>query len=192
MVDFTLYNKDTAPSEKARETLAAIEEKYGANMNIFAHMSESPLPAQLYKFGQDLANAEATLNNEEVNIVQLATSVENRCEFCVPAHSTLARKVIKTDDAVIDAIREGRQGPNARINALVEFTQSVTANRGHVGDEALEAFLNAGFTKEQIFEVVTIVSYKVVTNYTSAIAGTKPNEAFEAESWSPNDLQKAA
>ncbi len=191
MTKFTLYDKNTAP-EKSRELLADLEKKYGNNMNIFAHMSESPLPIKLYTFGQNMANQEATLSNEEVNIVQLATSVANSCEFCVPAHSFLGRNVIKTDDAIIDAIRDGKEGPDKKINALVMFTQSVTSKRGHVDSAEIEAFLSAGYTKEQIFEVITIVSYKVITNYTSAIAGTKPNEMFASEVWTPAKSKKAA
>ncbi len=191
MTKFEQYTKDTAP-EGSKKLLADIEKNYGFVPNIFAHMSESPLPVRIYTFAQDLANKEATLSAEEINIVQLATSVENACEFCVPAHSTIGRHKIKTDGAVIDAIRDGKQGPNAKLNALVNFTQSVTVKRGHVENAEIEAFLKAGYTKAQIFEVISIVAYKVITNYTSAIAGTKPNEQFAAEGWSASGKSKKA
>ncbi len=192
MTNFNLYNKQNAP-EKSAPLLEKLESKYGFVPNIFAHMAESPLPIELYSFGQDLVNAKGTLSSEEVNIVQLATSVENECEFCVPAHSTLARHNFKTDDAVIDAIRDGIDGPDSRVNALVNFTKSVTAKRGHVSDNELNQFLSAGFTKEQIFEVLTIVAYKVLTNYTSAIADTRPNPQFAGEAWTaPSKRNEAA
>lgn len=192
MTDFTSYTAKTAP-EASKPLLADIEKKYGFVPNIFAHMSESPVPVKVYASAQDLVAKEASLSAEEINLVQLATSVENGCEFCVPAHSTIGRHSIKTDGAVIDAIRDGKQGPNAKFNALVNFTQSITAKRGHVGDAEIEAFLKAGYTKAQIFEVISIVAYKVITNYTSAIAGTKPNEQFAGEAWkAPNKAKKAA
>lgn len=191
MSQITSYTIESAP-EETKPLLQEIQNSYGFMPNIFADMAESPLPIKLYKYGQTMANNEATLSAEEVNIVQLATSVSNRCEFCVPAHSTLGRGKLKTDDAVIDAIRNGEDGPNERINALVRFTQLVTEKRGHVDDAAIDAFLNAGYSKAQIFEVITIVAYKVVTNYTSAIAGTKPNAQFAAEAWSASDSKRRA
>lgn len=185
------YSPENAP-DKSKDLLQSKRDQYGFDINIFADMAESPLPIKLYTFGQDMANAEATLSKEEINLVQLATSVENACKFCVPAHSTLARQGLKTDDAIVDAIREGRDGPNEKYNALVTFTRLMTAKRGHVEQSDLKNFLDAGYTKEHIFEVLTIIAYKVITNYTSAIAGTEPNEQFAAEAWSPENVSKAA
>lgn len=184
MTEYTLYNKDTAP-EKSKALLADLEEKYGMNLNILAHMAESPLPIQVYLFSQDLIHNQGTLTPEEANIVQLAVSVENECEFCVPAHSTMAKGMLGTDAEIVNAVRDGQDGPNAKYNALVDFARKVVAKRGKVSDADTAAFLNAGYTKEQIFEVLTIAAYKTITNYTSNMAGTQPNEPFMPEAWTP-------
>lgn len=188
---FTSYTAETAP-ERSRQELQKIKDKYGADINIFSDMGESPIPIKLYNYGQDLLMSEGTLTNEEVNLVQLAVSIVNECQFCVAAHSTVARKQYKTDDAVVDAIRAGLPVPNEKFNALVSFTQSVVKKRGQLSEAEFQSFVDAGYTKEQIFEVLSIAAYKTITNYTSQFAGTQPNEAFKAEAWSPQNLRKAA
>ena len=190
MTDFTLYTPENAP-EASKPLLSGLENKYGIVPNIFAHMAESPLPIELYGFGQDLAMSKATLGAEKVNIVQLAISVFNQCRFCVAAHSTIAKGQLKTDAAIVDAIRNETDGPDNAINALVRFTQVLAEKRGQVSDADTQAFLDAGFTKAQIFEVLTIIAYKTLTNYTSQLAGTQPNEAFAAEAWEPKGKRAA-
>lgn len=180
---FTSYQLENVP-EKSREELAKMQKKYGSVPNIFADMAESPLPMELYQNGQDTLMKRATLGPEKVNLVQLAVSVENVCEFCVPAHTWVAESM-KTDEAIVDAIRQGKEGPDESINALVVFTRLMVRKRGRLSDSEVQALLDAGYTREQVFEVLSIVSYKVITNYTSALTGTKPNDFMEDYVWSP-------
>lgn len=188
---FESFTVETAP-ENAKEALQKTVDKYGQVMNIFADMAYSPLPIEVYGQSQELAMQKATLGAENVNLVQMAVSVENVCEFCVPAHSFAADQM-KTDKAIVEAIRNGQQVPDAKIDALVNFTRAVVRQRGKLSDETVQTFLDAGFTKEQVFEIITIAAYKTITNYTSAIAGTKPNEGLSAYAWSPaEDAKKAA
>lgn len=190
MTFFNSYTSETAP-ERAKAELKKTEEKYGQTLNIFADMAESPLPIKVYSFGQDTLMNEGTLSNEEVNIVQLAVSIANECQFCVAAHSFVARNQFQTDDAVVDAIRAGEQGPNDKFNALVNFTQSVVLKRGQLDETEFQTFVDAGYTKEQIFEVLTIAAYKTITNYTSQFAGTQPNENLASEAWTPAQKKAA-
>jgi len=189
---FNSYNNvDNAP-EKSQKVLNEIQGKYGTIINIFADMAESPLPIELYLNGQDQLMQRATLGAEKVNLVQLAVSVENVCEFCVPAHSWAANSM-KTDKEIVNAIRDGRDGPDNSINALVDFTRAMVRERGKLSDAQVQEFLDAGFTKEQVFEVLSVISYKTITNYTSALAGTQPNDFMNEYAWSPEqDAKRAA
>ena len=47
--------------------------------------------------------------------------------------------------------------------------RNVVAQRGRVGDAALEAFVAAGFTRANVLEVVTAVATKTISNYTNHI-----------------------
>ncbi len=67
------------------------------------------------------------------------------------------------------------------------FTLSVVRNRGYVDDQAVQAFLDAGFTQRQILEVILGVSQKVMSNYTNHLANTPVDKPFQKFVW-----QKAA
>lgn len=182
MVQFERFTPETAP-EKSKDALQETVNSFGTTLNIFGDMAQSPLPIELYRYGQTLLMERGTLSNEEVNLLHLAISVSNGCEFCVPAHSHIARQQYGTDDAVVDAIREGRDVPDAKLNALTTIAQRMVQARGEMAEEEIQMFLDAGYTKEQIFEVLCVVAYKTITNYTSKIAGTTLNEFLEPEAW---------
>ena len=69
---------------------------------------------------------------------------------------------------------------DARLEALRSFTQSIVENKGWVDEAHIDSFLNAGFTKAQVFEVVLGIGLKTITNYSNHLAGAEPNEAFIA------------
>ena len=80
------YTLKTAP-EASKGAFQQTVDKFGKELNIFADMAESPVPIKLYLAGQDLLDKEGTLSAEDVNLVQMAVSIENECVFCVPAHT---------------------------------------------------------------------------------------------------------
>jgi uncharacterized peroxidase-related enzyme len=190
MTEFTLHDLDSVP-EHASEALGKIAKKFGAIPNVYAHMAESPLPLEIYGMAQDLVMSRSTLGPQKVNLVQLAISVEHGCEFCVPAHSWAADKALKTDPEIVAAIREGREGPDVHVNALVSLARSLVRHRGHVPEAEIESFLASGGTREQVFELISIIAFKTITNYTAALAGTRPNDWMAPYAWSAEEAVPA-
>ena len=91
-------------------------------------------------------------------------------------------------DEVIEALREGTPIPDVKLQALHDFTKELLDNRGHIGDERLQAFLDAGFTKRQALEVLTGLSAKLISNFTNALAHTEPDAPFQKYAWThPNE-----
>ena len=60
--------------------------------------------------------------------------------------------------------------------ALVVFAQSITKKGGRPDEAEVQAFLNAGFTKQQIFEVILIVSIKTLSNYINHLTNPEINK----------------
>jgi alkylhydroperoxidase family enzyme len=99
-------------------------------------------------------------------------------------------------EAVIAALRNNSTVPDARLEALSTFAKRVVVERGFAGDAAVDAFIAAGFTRENVLEVVTIIATKTISNYTNHLTHT-PKESFMADpalNWvAPrNRLQAAA
>ena len=174
-------------NEKSAALLESFRKQNGYSLNIFDDMSASPIPIRVYNQAQSLVFRDAILSGPEINLVQLAVSVENSCEFCVPAHTASAIRTHASDPKVVDEIRDSRKVFDLKIDALVNLARSMVHNRGKIPPEVTAEFYAQGYTKEHLFEVLTIVAYKTITNYTSAIMNTKPNPEHAEYRWKRSD-----
>ena len=184
MTDFTLHTEDTAPAE-SREILAGAKKSMGIVPNLYAVMAEAPGLLKAYKELGDLFQA-SSFDKDELTVVWQTVNVENACHYCVPAHTGIA-KSMGVDDAITNALRDGTPLPKARLEALRDFTLKLVRNHGNVDDASVQAFLDAGFTKRNILEVILGYSQKVMSNYTNHLAGTPVDKPFEKFAWSPAD-----
>ncbi|HET8765194.1 MAG TPA: carboxymuconolactone decarboxylase family protein [Rhodanobacter sp.] len=181
MSEFTLHTPDTAPAA-ARNLLLGAQKQLGFVPNLYAHLANAPAALEAY-FGLSAQFDKTSFNPIERQVVLLAASVENGCEFCVAAHSVIARKMAKAPDAVVDALRNRTILPDTRLEALAQFTRSMVKERGWVAGAPLQAFRKAGFTHQQALEVVLGVTMKTLSNYANHLTGTETNEQFAGEAW---------
>ncbi len=180
MTQFRKYTLETV-KDAGRETLQGIENAYGFVPNLLATMIESPATTNAYLALGKLFG-ETSFSAAEQQLISLTASRANECEYCVSAHSTVARQSALADD-VIDAVREDGPVDDARLEALRQFVEQTVNQRGWLENEQIQAFLDAGFTKAQVFEVVLGVSMKTISNYINHIASTDLDDAFAAEAW---------
>lgn len=172
MTDFTYYTIETAP-EEAKPILTQINQGYGYIPNLFAYMAEAPTTLEAYLALNALIE-KTSLTPGQQQVALLAVSVQNKCEFCTVAHRAIG-KMKQANQQTLDAVNTGAAIDDAQDAALVEFVQSVVESRGRPGDAAIEAFLNGGFTKQQIFEVMLVVSIKTLSNYINHLTLPEPN-----------------
>ena len=182
MTDFTIHTEDTAP-EESKALLADSRKAYGMVPGLHAVMAEAPGLLDGYKQLHELF-ANSSFNNDELTVVWQSINVEHSCHYCVPAHTAIA-KGMGVSDELSNALRDQAPLPNARLEALRTFTLNVVRNRGNVDDQAVQAFLDAGFTRRQILEVVLGVAQKVMSNYTNHLAQTPVDAPFRAFEWAP-------
>ena len=115
------------------------------------------------------------------------TSVENGCEFCVAAHSIIAKKMVNVPTEIVDALRAGRAPLDTKLAALAEFTLAVVRERGWVAESAsFDRFLSAGYSSTQALEVVLGVTQKILSNYANHLLKTPLNPQFQSEAWTKN------
>jgi uncharacterized peroxidase-related enzyme len=180
MTNFTLHTVTSAP-ESAQAQLREIEKNWKMIPNLHRILAESPETLAAYDtlFG---LFAKSSLTTVEQHVAYLAVIYANECEYCMAGHSMLAAMsgVAKAD---IAALREGLPLQQPKLAALQQFATAVTQQRGFVGDAAVEAFIGAGFTRQNVLEVVLAVATKTISNYTNHLTHT-PNDAFMAgTSW---------
>jgi len=180
MTDFTLHDENTAP-EDSKPLLAKSQAAYGMIPGLHAVMAEAPGLLEAYQQVHELF-ANSSFNKDELTVIWQTVNVENECHYCVPAHTGIA-KSMGVDDDITNALRDQTPLPNARLEALREFTLKLVRDRGNVNDNAIQAFLDAGFTKRNILEVVLGYSQKVMSNYTNHLARTPIDKPFQKFEW---------
>lgn len=184
MTEFTMHNETTAP-EGSKALLAKSKASFGMIPGLHSVMAEAPGLLEGYQLLHKLFLA-SSFDNDEKTVIWQSINVENGCHYCVPAHTGIARSM-GVDDAITEALRNNTPLPNARLEALREFTLKLARKHGQLDDADVQAFLEAGFTRQQILEVILGYSQKVMSNYTNHIARTPIDGAFQKYEW-----QKAA
>lgn len=188
-IAFTSYTADTAP-EASKPHLAGVKAQFGMVPNLQSIMAESPelLAAHGALWEQF---SKSTLTPHEQQVVFMTAIFEHSCHYCMAGHTTMA-KGQKLGDANIEALRAGTALPDARLEALHVFTTLVVQDRGRVADADVQAFLDAGYTRRNVLEVVLGVSIKIQSNYTNHLVGTPLDAFMKGNEWTRPDAVQAA
>lgn len=185
MSRFKNHTVESAP-EGARQVLEGAQKSLGFVPNLYARLAESPAALNAYlDLGKRFESS--SLSPTEQQVVSLSASVVNGCEFCVAAHSVIAKNMVGVDASIVDAVRDGRAIADAKLEALATFTRAVVNERGWVAGPATDAFIAAGYSPQQALDVVLGVTMKTLSNYANHLTETPVNEQFASEAWArPN------
>jgi len=154
----------------SRPLLEAVKKQLGSVPNLFRLVANSPAALEGY-LGMHGALGKGTLPAPTRERVALAVAEVNGCNYCLSAHTFLARNLARLDDAEIAANRAGISR-DAKAAAAVRFAATVARERGHIRPEDLAAVRAAGYDDAQIIEIVQHVALNTWTNYVNEVAQT--------------------
>lgn len=177
MTDFTFHTIETAP-DAAKPILEQIQKGYGFIPNLFAYMAEAPTTLEAYLSLNSIIE-KTSFTPAQQQVALLAVSVENQCDFCTVAHCAIG-KMKQAKAQTLDALNLKEKIHDDSDAALATFTQAVVKDRGNISEKIINDFLSAGFTKQQILEVMIIVSIKTLSNYTNHLTKPEPNDELLA------------
>jgi uncharacterized peroxidase-related enzyme len=180
MPSYQIHTIASAP-EKSRPVLEQLQQAFGFIPNLAAAISNSPklLTAFAAVFQQVHSSS---LTEQEIQIVLLTDAVANSCAYAVAFHTALAlNQGVRSEET--DAIRARLLPRDRRFAALSTLATTLIERRGHLSEQELDAFLAAGFTKEQILEVIAIVAASTITNYAGTIANPPLEDQFQQFAW---------
>ncbi|MFA5990229.1 MAG: carboxymuconolactone decarboxylase family protein [Sphingomonas sp.] len=180
---FTYHDKTTAPAQSV-PYIEGAEAMVGFVPNLHKILAESPAVHEAYSTLYKLATEKTNLTPVEVQVVLMESNYYNRCYYCMAGHSMIMT-MMKAPQDVIAALREGRPIDDPKLEALRTFARQLLEKRGHIGDEALEAFLNTGYTKAQALDVLLCLATKLISNFTNALAHTEVDAPMQPMAWAP-------
>jgi alkylhydroperoxidase family enzyme len=182
MGTFPIHTIETAP-EASRPSLQTLQGAFGIIPNLVGAMSTSPvLIASLVGLFQKVHGG--SFSEEQIQVLLLTNAVTNGSAWAVAFHTALALKA-GVEPADVHAIRE-RQAPRSpKAAALSALARTLIEKRGRLEDSDLSRFLQAGFDKAQLLEVIAAVAASTITNYTGSVTRPRVEAAFESYAWTP-------
>ncbi len=145
--------------------------------NLHAVMAEAPTLLKGYQVLHELFQ-KTSFNAQELTVVWQSINVEHECHYCVPAHSGIAA-AMKVDENIVDALVNKTPLADPKLETLRETTLEMTRERGVLSQSQQEKFFAAGYTKQQLLEIVLGLAQKVMSNYTNHLADTPVDNAFK-------------
>ncbi len=138
-----------------------LEKTVGFVPNLFATYAFSKNALKNYL---DFSNAPSSLKAKEKEVVNLAVSQVNNCKYCLAAHTAIAGMNGFTEDQIME-LRSGKASFDKKLNALAQFAKNITENRGNTHPDIIENFFNAGWTRENLIDTISLVGDKTISNY---------------------------
>lgn len=180
MTTLTIHDLDSAP-EQSKPFLEASLKANGRIPGLHGVLAGSPGLLEAYQTLHKLF-VDSSFNVDELTVVWQTINVEHECHYCVPAHTGIAH-MMKVDQGLIDALRDGSPMPTPKLQALRDTTLAVVRKRGYLSDQEVAAFYKAGYEERQLLEIILGLSQKIISNYVNHIANTPVDKVFEKYAW---------
>ncbi|TKC81747.1 carboxymuconolactone decarboxylase family protein [Trinickia terrae] len=181
MSAFPVYTIESAP-ERSKPVLDELQRAFGIIPNIAGAIAGSPVLINgfiaVFKGVHSGSFSEA-----QIQTLLLTNAVTNACTWAVAFHTFLALKE-GLEHGDVEAIRNGGLPRERKHAALSQLARTLIARRGHLADADVDAFLAAGFSREQVLEVIAVVAASTITNYAGSVAKPPLEDAFQAYRWS--------
>jgi AhpD family alkylhydroperoxidase len=108
--------------------------------------------------------AKSSINGKAREVVNLVVSQVNRCDYCLAAHTVIGGMVGFTPEQITQ-IRRGGAPFDPKLDALARLVGHIATERGHADPAQVQAFLDAGWTQENLVDAIVVIGDKTITNY---------------------------
>jgi AhpD family alkylhydroperoxidase len=153
MTRLTALNPEEATG-KTKDLFNAVQAKLGAVPNMMRTLGNSPAALEGY-LNLSGALSHGKLSAKTGELLALAISESNSCDYCLAAHTYIGEKLIKADPAIL------------------KFAKTLISKNGLVNNEDVNAIKNAGVSEAEIAETLAHVALNVLTNYFNNTANTE-------------------
>ena len=163
-----------------QERILAVQEKAGFIPNIFLTLAHRPAEFRaFFAYHDALMEKDSGLSQAEREMIVVATSAANNCEYCVVAHGAVLRIRAK-NTLVADqvAINYRKADISPRQMAMLDFAMKVSQDARNVDESDYERLYLHGFTEDDIWDIAAITAFFGLSNRMVNFASMRPNEEF--------------
>jgi len=166
--------------EDIRTRLLAVQEKSGFVPNVFLTLAYRPDEFRaFFAYHDALMEKDSGLTKAEREMIVVATSAANQCQYCVIAHGAILR--IRAKNPLIAdqiAINYRKADITPRQTAMLDFAMKVSASAETVSDADFAAIAQHGFGDDDIWDIAAIAAFFALSNRLANVTGMRPNDEF--------------
>lgn len=166
--------------EDIQARIRAVQEKAGFVPNVFLVLAHRPEEFRaFFAYHDALMEKEQGLNRAEREMIVVATSAANQCEYCVIAHGALLRIYSKRPllaDQVAINYRQAELSPRER--GMLDFALKVAGAADELDEEDFAALRRLGFGDEEIWDIGAIAAFFALSNRMAGLTGMRANPEF--------------
>jgi alkylhydroperoxidase family enzyme len=180
MSSYPIHTIESAPAQ-SKPVLQQLRQAFGLIPNIAGAMAASPVLINAFIGLFERVHA-SSLTEPQIQTLLLTNAVTNASAWAVAFHTALALKQ-GVRPADVDAIRHGGLPGDVTLAALSALARMLIEKRGHLDESDRRRFFDAGFSAEQILEVIAVVAASTITNYTGSVTRPALEATFEEFAW---------
>lgn len=166
--------------EDIRERILAVQEKSGFIPNVFLALAHRPDEFRaFFAYHDALMDKPGNLSKAEREMIVVATSNVNQCQYCVIAHGAILRIRAK-NPLIADQVATNYRKADItdRQKAMLDFAMKVSQSAHLVGEADFETLKAHGFTEEDIWDIAGISAFFGMSNRLANVTNMRPNAEF--------------
>ena len=170
---------DTLP-EDIRTRLLAVQEKSGFVPNVFLTLAYRPDEFRaFFAYHDALMDKDGGLTKAEREMIVVATSSANQCQYCVIAHGAILR--IRAKNPLIAdqiAVNYRKADITPRQRAMLDFAMKVSLDAGKIGEQDFADLAGHGFSNDDAWDIAAIAAFFALSNRMANVTSMRPNDEF--------------
>ena len=163
-----------------RTRLQAVQEKSGFIPNVFVKLAYRPDEFRaFFAYHDALMEKDGGLSKAEREMIVVATSSFNYCEYCVIAHGAILRIRAK-NPLVADQIAVNYLNADItqRQRAMLDFAMKVCREAHLIAEDDFAGLACHGFSDDDIWDIAAIASFFALSNRMAHFTGMRANPEF--------------
>ncbi|UFS73489.1 peroxidase-related enzyme [Tardiphaga sp. 37S4] len=168
--------------EDIRTRILAVQEKSGFVPNVFLTLAHRPDEFRaFFAYHDALMDKPGPITKAEREMIVVATSNANQCQYCVVAHGAILRVRAK-NPLIADqiAVNYRKADITPRQRAMLDFAMKVSMQAYEVGDADIEALKRHDFTEDDVWDIAAIAAFFGMSNRLANVTSMRPNDEFFA------------
>jgi uncharacterized peroxidase-related enzyme len=170
---------DSLP-EDIRGRLLAVQEKSGFIPNVFLTLAFRPDEFRaFFAYHDALMDKDGGLTKAEREMIVVATSSANQCQYCVIAHGAILRIRAKNPliaDQIAANYRKADITPRQR--AMLDFAMKVSQEAQSVSEADFAELSAHGFNQDDVWDIAAISAFFALSNRIANVTAMRPNDEF--------------